>query len=170
MADDSKPAAPNGPLASLITAAQNGQLSVSYSTDVVVNADEFAYIERDCKAFKEELRKMQASAQSISDQSDWGLGEHEDRLISAKTLVPRFRSKAAKVNTTDSDNNLFDLFQKHYQIIDDYQTLHHTIAQQYCEQDEKFAAEYKRLMANMPNSPIGHSTVQPGVTPGIGLS
>ncbi|MQY20442.1 hypothetical protein [Nocardia macrotermitis] len=170
MAYDSKPVATNGPLGSLITAAQNGQLSVSYSTDVTVNADEFALIERDCVAMKAELRKLQVQAQSISDQSNWGLGENEDRLISAKTLVPRLRSKAAKVNSSDSDNNLFDIFQKHYRIVDDYQNLHKEIAQQYCAQDEQFAAEYRKLLANAPASPIGKTTTQPGVTPGIGLS
>ena len=169
MADDSKPATPTGPLASLITEAQNGHLSVSFSPDVVVNADEFAYIERDCKAFKAELIKLQQAAQYISDQENWGLGEGEDRLISAKTLVPRFRSKAAKVSPSDSDNNLVDIFKKHYQIVDDLQTLHHNIAQQYCEQDAAFAAEYNRLMANMPANPIGHP-IQPGVGPGLGQS
>ena len=171
MADDSKPSTPTGPLASLITEAQNGSLSVSFSPDVVVNADEFAYIERDCKAFKEEINKLQGIAKSISGLPNWGLGESTDGLFSAKTLVSRFRSKAQKANlSTDTDDNIHDILDLHYKIIDDLQTLHHTIAQQYCQQDEAFAAEYNRLNANIEKSPIG-KPIQPGVTnPGLGKS
>ncbi|MFI6366902.1 hypothetical protein ACIBG0_29605 [Nocardia sp. NPDC050630] len=46
-----------GPLASAIKDAQDGKLTVSFSDEVRVNADEFVYIERDCEAFKEEIKK-----------------------------------------------------------------------------------------------------------------
>ncbi|WP_084525179.1 hypothetical protein [Nocardia vaccinii] len=161
MADDSKP---TGPLASLITEAQNGSLSVKFSPDVMVNADEFVYIERDCKAFKDEIVVLQGLAEAIARLPHWGLGESTDGLTSANTLVSRFRSKAKSVGlSTDSNDNLYDILDQHYKIIDDLQTLHHTIAQQYCQQDEKFAAEYKRLNANLEPSPI-KSGVQPRVT------
>lgn len=52
-----------------------------------VNADEFAYIERDCQAFMDEIRKMQRKAKVISDQQHWGLGEDKDGLRSAKAVV-----------------------------------------------------------------------------------
>lgn len=163
MADDSKPTQ-SGPLASLITQAQNGNLSVNFSPDVVVNADEFVYIERDCKAFKEEIRALQRIAQAISQLPNWGLGESTDGLTSAKTLISRFRSKAKSAGlSTDSDDNIFDILDTHYKIIDDLETLHHTIAQQFCQQDEKFAAEYKRLNANLESSPIGPN-MQPGTS------
>ncbi len=170
MADDSKPAQ-TGPLTSLITQAENGNLSVTFSPDVVVNADEFAYIERDCAAFKREIRALQAIAKSISEMPNWGLGESTDGLFSANTLISRFRSKAMKAQLkTDTDDNIWDILDQHYKIIDDLQTLHHTIAQQYCQQDEKFAAEYKRLQSNIEQSPI-LTDLKPGTkVSGIGKS
>ncbi len=175
MADGSNPA-PTGPLASLIAEAQNGNLSVSFGQglkkDFSLNADEFAYIERDCKAFKEEIRKLQGIAKQIADRTDWGLGESNPSLPSAGTVVSRFRSKAGNAGLpTDSDDNLHDIFEQHYQIVDDIQTLHHTIAQQFCQQDADFAAEYNKKMANLEPSPIDTS-MQVGVTtnPGLGQS
>lgn len=169
MADNSTS---SGPLASLITQVQGGNLSVSFSADVVVNADEFAYIERDCEAFKSEIRKLQNITNLIIQLPNWGLGESTPGLTSANTVVSRFRSKAQKANLPyDSDNNIHDILDQHYKIIDDLQTLHHAIAQQYCQKDEEFAAEYNKLKANMEKSPIG-TTIQPGVTmnPGLGKS
>ncbi|MGF6887251.1 hypothetical protein ABIA39_004386 [Nocardia sp. GAS34] len=175
MADGSSPA-PTGPLASLITEAQNGALSVSFGNglkkDFALNADEFAYIERDCKAFKAEINKLQATARDIAARTDWGLGESNPSLPSAAVVVSRFRSKAGKAGlSTDSDDNLVDILDQHYQIVDDIQTLHHTIAQQFCQQDADFAAEYNKKMANLEPSPIG-TPMQVGVTtnPGLGQS
>lgn len=165
MADDGKPTAPTGPLASLITEAQNGNLTVSFSQDVVVNADEFAYIIRDCKAFKEEIGKLQGIARAIASTPDWGLGEKNPKLESANKLVGRFRSKAMKAGlSTDSDDNIYDILQKHFDIIDDLQTLHTTIAQNYCQHDADFAAEFNKKSANLEPSPIG-TPIQPGIVP-----
>lgn len=161
-----------GPLASAITDAQDGKLTVSFSQEVRVNADEFVYIERDCEAFKEEIRDLQRIAIAISDRKNWGLGETTDGMTSANTLVARFRGKAKIVNqATDSDNNVYDILQQHYQIVDDIQNLHHTIAQKYVEQDQKFAARYNELKANVEASQIGTPT-QLGVTtpPAVGAS
>lgn len=164
MADGGSPA-PTGPLAGLITEAQNGNLSVSFSQDVVVNADEFAYIIRDCKAFKSEIVRLQAVAKGISSTPDWGLGEKNDRLPSAQKLVGRFRSKAMKAGlSTDTDNNIHDILQQHHDIIDDLQTLHQTIAQNYCQHDADFAAEFNKKSANLEPSPIG-TPIQPGIVP-----
>ncbi|MBU3068013.1 hypothetical protein KO481_41680 [Nocardia sp. NEAU-G5] len=175
MADGSNPA-PTGPLASLITDAQNGALTVSFGNglkkDFRLNADEFAYIERDCIAFKKVIRELQSTATDIANRTDWGLGESNPKLPSAGTVVSRFRSKAANAGLpTDSDDNLHDILDQHYQIVDDIQTLHHTIAQQFCQQDAHFAAEYNTKMANLEPSPIG-TPMQVGVTtnPGLGLS
>ncbi|WP_040817933.1 hypothetical protein [Nocardia jiangxiensis] len=170
MANDSKPTQ-TGPLANLITEAQNGTLSVNFSPDVVVNADEFVYIERDCKAFKQEITTLQNIAKSIAEIPNWGLGESTEGLFSAKTLISRFRSKAMKAHlSTDTDDNIWDILDQHYKIIDDLETLHHTIAQQYCEQDAKFAAEYKRLQSNIEQSPI-LTDLKPGTkVSGIGKS
>lgn len=153
------------PLASAITDAQDGNLTVSFSNEVRVNADEFVYIERDCQAFKDEIQYLQRIADRISNRKNWGLGETTDGMSSANTLVARFRGKAKIVDqATDSDNNVYDILQQHYQIADDIQTLHHTIAQKYVEQDQEFAARYNELQANVEDSKIGTPT-QLGVIP-----
>ncbi|MFI6778761.1 hypothetical protein [Nocardia sp. NPDC050412] len=161
-----------GPLASAIKDAQDGKLTVSFSNEVRVNADEFVYIERDCQAFKDEIRALQAIAKSIADRKSWGLGETTDGMTSAATLVARFRGKAKIVDpATDSDNNVYDILQQHYDIIDDIQNLHRTIAQKYVEQDQEFAARYNELKANVDASQIGTPT-QLGVisAPAVGAS
>ncbi|MET9210872.1 MULTISPECIES: hypothetical protein [Mycobacteriales] len=154
------------PLASLIEQAKNGNLTVGFSNNIVVNADEFAYIERDCEAFKAKIEDLQLRAQRISERENWGLGEKTDRLNSAQVLVGRFRGKAMIVDPAkDSANNVYDILDQHYKIVDDIQILHRTIAQKYREADATFAAEYDRAMANMPASPI--TTNPPGkIEPG----
>ncbi|GAB2691755.1 hypothetical protein [Nocardia thraciensis] len=161
-----------GPLASLITDAQDGNLTVSFSDQVVVNADEFVYIERDCQAFKQEIQALQRIATSISEREKWGLGELTEGLNSASTLVGRFRGKAmSRGSDSDTANNVYDILQQHYDIVDEIETLHRTIAQKFIETDQAFAAEYNRLMADKPKSLIGPQTkLQPGVTapPAVG--
>ncbi|MEV6339474.1 hypothetical protein [Nocardia vinacea] len=172
MSSDTATPSSAGPLASAIKDAQDGKLTVSFSNEVRVNADEFVYIERDCKAFKKEIRDLQQIAVAISDRKHWGLGETTDGMTSAATLVARFRGKAKIVNpATDSANNVFDILQQHYEIVDDIQTLHRTIAQKYIEQDQEFAARYNELTANVEPSQIGTPT-QLGVTtpPAVGAS
>ncbi|AHH20600.1 hypothetical protein NONO_c58230 [Nocardia nova SH22a] len=159
-------ASPSGPLATSITSAQEGSLGVKFTGNVRVDAAEFAYIERDCKAFKEEIRDLQGIALNISRREHWGLGETTQDLESSKVMVGWFRGKAAIVDPSrDSPNNVYDILQQHYDIVDQIQTLHRTIAQKYMETDAEFAAEYNSLMANAPASPIGTVKVQPGVTP-----
>lgn len=172
MSADTTTSSSAGPLASVIKDAQDGKLTVSFSDEVRVNADEFVYIERDCQAFKDEIQALQRIAQKISSREHWGLGETTDGMTSANTLVARFRGKAKIVNqATDSDNNVYDILEQHYKIVDDIQNLHHTIAQKYVEQDQEFAARYNELKANVETSQIGTPT-QLGVTtpPAIGAS
>ncbi|WP_280218792.1 hypothetical protein [Nocardia neocaledoniensis] len=161
MADDT-------PLASLIEQARNGNLNVGFSDNIAVNADEFVYIERDCEAFKDKIRLLQRTAEGISKRENWGLGEDKDRLASAQTLVGRFRGKAKIVDPArDSDNNVYDILEQHYKIVDDIQILHRTIAQKYRETDAAFAAEYDRMTANLPASPISTNPpgkIEPGTT------
>ncbi|MEV2224538.1 hypothetical protein AB0E01_32330 [Nocardia vinacea] len=172
MSGESTTSSSSGPLTSAIKDAQDGKLTVSFSNEVRVNAAEFVYIERDCQAFKDEIGRLQQIAQGISHREHWGLGETTEGMTSAATLVTRFRGKAKIVDpATDSDNNVFDILQQHYQIVDDIQNLHHAIAQKYVEQDEKFAAAYNELKANAERSQIG-TTTQLGVisSPAIGAS
>ncbi|WP_280275867.1 hypothetical protein [Nocardia wallacei] len=164
MADEG--AQPTNPIANLVKDAENGNLSVSFSDKVVVNADEFVYIERDCQAFKDEIQQLQRIAQTVSRREHWGLGETTDGLNSANTVVGWFRGKAKIVDPAkDSANNVWDILQQHYDIVDEIQTLHRTVAQKYLETDQEFAARYNELMANTPPSPIGTQQIQPGVTP-----
>ncbi|WP_084531829.1 hypothetical protein [Nocardia miyunensis] len=167
MADDSA-ASQSGPLAALIADAKSGALTTKFSSDVRVNADEFVYIERDCQAFKNEIQTLRRIAENISRRQHWGLGETTDGLNSANTVVGWFRGKAKAVGNKDTDNNVYDILDKHYKIVDDLQTLHHTIAQQYVQQDQEFAAEYNRLKANLPPSSIGKE-YQLGLAPNPGV-
>ncbi|MCX4092028.1 hypothetical protein [Nocardia sp. alder85J] len=157
------------PLAELISRARDGQLNVNFTSDMRVNAEEFAYIIRDCDAFKESIRKLQQIAKEVSDQKKWGLGEDQARLTSATTLVHRFRAKAASVDAgKDGSNNVRDILEQHYQIVDALQELHRTIAQRYVEADQVFAARYNELMADMPPSSIGTAPVQGPMQTGEG--
>ena len=159
------------PSSSLIEQARSGDLTVSFSNRVVVDADEFVYIERDCQAFKDRIRTLQTIAQRLADRENWGLGESNPRLKSAQTVVGSYRAKAGSSAGELFDTNVYDILQQHYQIVDDIQILHRTIAQKYRDQDAAFAAEYDRLSANLPVSPIGTAQGPPtpgGVTVGIG--
>lgn len=154
MAEDSVDKTPS-PLGSLIDSAKDGGLAVNFNPDVRINAEEFVYIDRDCNAFKDFIRVIQRTAREISSQQKWGLGEDQDILTSAQTIVHRFRSKAAVVDDgSDTDNNVADILEEHYKIVDDIQTLHKTIAQKLIDTDEEFAARYNELSAHMPPSGI----------------
>ncbi|MFE9787881.1 hypothetical protein ACFYO7_21130 [Nocardia salmonicida] len=144
------------PLENLVQEAKNGGLNVSFSNDVRVNADEFVYMERDCTAFLDEIISMQRQAQAIANREKWGLGETTEGLTSASTLVSWFRGKAGKTGSaTDSDNNVNDILQQHYDIVVDIRDIHREIAQKYIAQDQEFAARYNELSANVPPSAIG---------------
>ncbi|PSR61174.1 hypothetical protein C8258_26980 [Nocardia sp. MDA0666] len=164
MADNGAPQ--QGPLVGLINEAQNGNLTTRFSDSIRVNADEFVYIERDCQAFKDEIQQLQRIAQNISRREHWGLGESTEDLQSARVLVGWFRGKAMITDPSrDTANNVYDILQQHYQIVDDIQNLHRTIAQKYMETDQEFAAEYNALMAEAAPSPIGIVQIQPGIVP-----
>ncbi|MGV9674732.1 hypothetical protein ACWDSJ_05600 [Nocardia sp. NPDC003482] len=158
---DDIPSAPT-PLAALIKEAEAGNLRVRFDSDVRLNAEEFAYIDRDCTAFKDSIRHLQQVARDIAHQEHWGLGEDQDILTSARILVQRFRTKAGPVNgkSDAGGNNLQDILEQHYKIVDDLQQLHRTIAQKYIEADQEFAARYNEVTANMPPSKILPGLVQ----------
>ncbi|WP_280305524.1 hypothetical protein [Nocardia neocaledoniensis] len=139
------------PLQDLLDEAQAGQLSVSFGGSIRVDAEEFVYIERECQTFKDLIIELQRTARDISLREVWGIGEAVAELTSAQTLVRRFREKGQ-----GSENSVHAVLEQHYQIVDDLQVLHRTIAQKYQETDSEFAARYNELMAQAP---------QPG-TPG----
>ncbi|MFC4125766.1 hypothetical protein [Nocardia rhizosphaerae] len=137
----------------LLTEAQEGRLSVSFGGGVRLDAEEFVYIERECQTFIDLIRELQRTATAISEREVWGLGEAVPELTSAQTLVRRFREKGS-----GSDNSVHAVLEQHYQIVEDLQVLHRTIAQKLQATDAEFATRYNEMMAETP---------QPG-TPGGG--
>ncbi|WP_216914409.1 hypothetical protein [Nocardia noduli] len=135
------------PMQALIDTAKSGQLSMSFSNNVFVNADEFVYIDRDCQAMKDEIRQLQRMAEVISERETWGLGEGAAWIRSAKILVGTFRSKA---KGSADGNDVHAILQQHWEIIDSIQQLHKEIAQRYQQADTDFAARYNELMATLP--------------------
>ncbi|NKY55889.1 hypothetical protein [Nocardia flavorosea] len=143
MADEGK-----RPFQSQIDAANEGQLSMSFSTDVRVNAEEFVYMDRDCAAMKDRIRVYQGIAEGIADREVWGLGETPETWpLSGKVLVKRFRDKAMG---DESGNSVHAILERHYQIIDGIQELHRVIAQRYLDTDSEFASRYNEIMASAP--------------------
>jgi hypothetical protein len=133
------------PLQDLLTEAQEGRLTMRFGGTVRVDAEEFVYIERECETFKTLIRELQRTATDISEREVWGLGEAVAELISAQTLVRRFREKGK-----GSDNSVHAVLDEHYKIVDDLQELHRLAAQRYQETDSEFASYYKELLAAAP--------------------
>lgn len=132
----------------MIDAASEGQLSVSFNSDVRVNAEEFVYIDRDCQAMKDKIRELQFIAERIGSREKWGLGEDPGNWIqTGKVLVSRFRGKA---QGDESGNSTHAILERHYQIVDSIQELHRVIAQRYLDTDGEFAARYDEVMASAP--------------------
>ncbi|MEV0110749.1 hypothetical protein AB0H42_31065 [Nocardia sp. NPDC050799] len=143
MADEEK-----RPMQGVIDAASEGQLSVSFNSDVRVNAEEFVYIDRDCEAMKDKIRAMQRTAEGIASRDKWGLGEDPGSWIqTGKVLVSRFRSKA---QGDESGNSVHAILERHYQIVDSIQEMHRVIAQRYLDTDSEFASRYNEVMASAP--------------------
>ncbi|MFD4433135.1 hypothetical protein [Nocardia sp. NPDC058497] len=141
----------------LLTEAQEGRLSVSFGGSVRLDAEEFVYIERECETFKDLIIELQRTASDISKREVWGLGEAVAELTSAQTMVSRFRQKGQ-----GSDNSVHAVLEQHYQIVDDLQVLHRTIAQRFQASDAEFASRYNELMAEtpQPGTPGGGDTPQ----------
>ena len=143
------------PLQDLLTEVQEGRLTMRFGGTVRVDAEEFVYIERECETFKLLIRELQGVATDISEREVWGLGEAVAELVSAQTLVRRFREKGQ-----GSDNSVFAVLEEHYKIVDDLQLLHRAIAERYQATDTEFASYYKELLATdpAPGTPGGGDT------------
>ncbi|WP_433202670.1 hypothetical protein ACQP1G_12685 [Nocardia sp. CA-107356] len=142
MANDDK--TPESPLANLITEAREGRLTVR------MDLEKFVYIDRDCEYFKDQIRKIQREMTQVSQQEKWGLGDtftlQDDRdLISAKTMVKRWREKSQ-----GSENSVYAVMESHYKVIEDFQTLFHTVRERITGVDTEQAAKYQDLEANLP--------------------
>ncbi|MGW4769672.1 hypothetical protein ACWEO2_16705 [Nocardia sp. NPDC004278] len=142
MADDDKSSAT--PLANLITEAHEGRLTIR------MDLEKFVYIDRDCEYFKDQIRQIQRVMTQISRQEKWDLGEgfhaQDDRdLISAKTMVKRWRQKSQ-----GSENSVYEVMESHYKVIEDFQTLFRTVRERITGVDTEQAAKYQDLEANLP--------------------
>ncbi|WP_040834150.1 hypothetical protein [Nocardia brevicatena] len=135
---------PRRSLTNLITEAREGRLGLR------IEPEEFVYIDRDCERFKTLIRLMQREAEAISniEAAQWGIGADNPRLTSAQILVQRFREKGK-----GSDNSVHAILEKHYQIIDDIQTLHREIMQRYMQSDDNFANRVHRILTRLPEHP-----------------
>ncbi len=145
MADGTQPAA-SRPLASLITDAKEGRLSIR------MDLEKFVYIDRDCDYFIIQIRKIKQNMDDISRQPHWGLGEDfppgGDRdLVSAKTMVNRWKNKSRSGN---GSNNFYDTLESHIQTVQDFQTLFRTVREQMTDHDSAQAAKYKQLESSLP--------------------
>lgn len=136
--------APSRPMANLLNAAREGQVSVE------LTPEDFVYIDRDCQFFKDAIRDIQEVADTIHRQDHWGLGEQEDRLVSATTLVDRFRKKA---NQAEDGNSVWQIMEEHHQIVEDIQEVHRLVRERMMQADSAFAAEFNHLSDTLPVRP-----------------
>ncbi|MBF6229864.1 hypothetical protein IU436_01255 [Nocardia farcinica] len=131
-------------MANLVSAIREGSATVQMSPE------DFVYIDRDCEYFKATIRQIQLLAQRIADQSSWGLGEGNERLVSAGTIVARFRGKA--MGAVDG-NAVHEVMEQHYRIVEDIQEVHRIARERMMEADSSFAAEFNQLNETLPERP-----------------
>ncbi|MFD8245395.1 hypothetical protein [Nocardia sp. NPDC059691] len=142
MGDDS--AQPPRPMANILSAAKEGQLEMRMS------AEDFIYIDRDCEYFKSAIQKIQRSMDFVSKQSHWGLGEGDGDMVSAQTLVDRFKKKA---RGAEDNNNVYQIMEDHYRIVEDIQEVHRLARDRIMQVDSDFAADFNRLNTTLPERP-----------------
>ncbi|WP_280244264.1 hypothetical protein [Nocardia abscessus] len=142
MGDDSEQ--PPRPMRNILNAAQEGQLGIKMS------AEDFIYIDRDCEYFKDGIQKIQRSMDFVSGQTRWGLGEGNGDMVSASTLVDRFREKARGAKDL---NSVYQIMEDHYRIIEDIQEVHRIVRDRIMQADSNFAADFNRLNTTLPERP-----------------
>ncbi|RJO69925.1 hypothetical protein D5S18_28990 [Nocardia panacis] len=124
--------------------------------------EEFIYLDRDCDFFKEAIRRCQQTMDSISTQQHWGLGEGNQRLISANTLVNRFKTKAKGAG---DGNSVWDALQKHYQIVEDIQEAHQLVRARMMQADQRFADAFNSVKDTLPERPPEVNKFGPYILP-----
>ncbi|MBF6226762.1 hypothetical protein IU470_16830 [Nocardia abscessus] len=131
-------------MANMLGAAQEGQFSVA------MKAEDFIYIERDCNYFKDAIRRIQVIMNEVGRHDQWGLGEKTDGMVSANTLVDRFKKKA---NMADDRNSVSEILDDHYRIVEDIQATYKIVRDRMMQSDSEFAADFNRLYATLPERP-----------------
>lgn len=132
------------PMANLLNAANEGQVSVQ------MTPEEFIYLDRDCETFQLAIREIQRSAVEISQQDPWGLGEANDSLVSARAMVGRYKVKA---KGAPDGNGVWEIMEQHYLIVQDIQNVYRTIRDRIIQDDDEWAAAYNSLSASLPERP-----------------
>lgn len=81
-------------------------------------------------------------------------------MTSAQVFVKRFREKEK-----GSDNSIYTILDKHYQIIEGIQTLHREITNRCMQSDDDFANRVNSILARLPKqpTPIDPAQSQPGI-------
>ncbi|WP_245746139.1 hypothetical protein [Nocardia altamirensis] len=144
------------PMANVLTEAREGRLGIA------MTAEDFVYIDRDCQYFKDTILAVQRTADAIHRQDNWGLGEKEGKMVSAQTLVGRFRSKA---NNAGDGNSVWQIMEQHYKIVEDIQEVHRVVRERMMQSDSNFAAEFNHLNETLPERPPVPLKVGPYVLP-----
>ncbi|WP_327119800.1 hypothetical protein OHB12_14545 [Nocardia sp. NBC_01730] len=142
MGDDK--AQPPRPMANMLAAAREGQLGIQ------MMPEDFIYIDRDCEYFKDVIQKIQRSMDVVSQQEHWGVGEGNNEMISARTIVDRFRKKA---RGAEDRNSVYQVMDDHYRIVEDIQAVYRTVRDRMIQADSNFAAEFNRLNTSLPERP-----------------
>ncbi|TQM31835.1 hypothetical protein [Nocardia bhagyanarayanae] len=140
MSDDQTPR----PMANLLSAVRDGSVSVE------MKPEEFIYIDRDCEYFKDCIRQIQTIMDQVSRQDGWGLGEKNDEMVSAQTLVDRFKKKA---RGAEDGNAVYEIMNHHFRIVEDIQETHRIARERMMQADSDFAAEFTRLNETLPERP-----------------
>ncbi|WP_051186446.1 hypothetical protein [Nocardia tenerifensis] len=140
----------------LVNAAREGQLAVQ------MKPEDFVYIDRDCDYFKRTIQRIQRIAEEVSGQPSWGLGESNRQMVSAGTVVDRFKGKA---KTAKDGNDVYAVMEQHYKIVEDIQTTYRSVRERMMQADSNFAAEFTRLNETLPERPPAQLPAGPYLLP-----
>ncbi|WP_406280402.1 hypothetical protein OH799_14145 [Nocardia sp. NBC_00881] len=154
MGDDKAP--PARPMANVINAVRDGQVNIE------MTPEDFIYIDRDCEYFKDSIRQIQRSMDIVSQQEHWGLGESNGDMVSASTLVGRFKKKA---RGAEDGNSVYQIMEDHFRIVEDIQEVHRIVRDRIMQVDSSFAAEFNRLNTTLPNRPPVQLPAGPALLP-----
>lgn len=152
MSDETEPR----PMANLLAAASEGQVAVQ------MTPEDFIYLDRDCDTFKVSIRQIQLIAMDIAAQDHWGLGEANDELTSARTMVGRYKVKAAGA---PDGNGVYEIMEQHHKIVDDIQNTYRAIRDRIMQADSEWAAAFNSLNETLPERPPVAPVLGPYILP-----
>ncbi|MEU0876503.1 hypothetical protein [Nocardia brasiliensis] len=144
------------PMSNILTEAREGRLAIE------LKAEDFVYIDRDCEYFKDVIQKIQRTMDLVAKQDHWGLGEANDLMVSASTLVGRFKGKA---NGAKDGNNVYAVMDQHYKIVEDIQEVHRVVRERMMQADSEFAQEFTHLNETLPQRPPAQLPAGPYLLP-----